>query len=80
MNDLYDEELEAIVDNNDKFRDFSIYPDFSLNDDPEDEDISDCNLLKYGFHIITTEIDEEEPTSLVEEKGHKFTLKTIRNQ
>jgi len=73
-----DDNVDSILDNNSRFIEFDITPDFSLNEDPEDEDISDCNILSHGFHIIQPLITEDEVDikEVIEKPGHRFTLKT----
>jgi len=69
-NDTYED-----IDNNSRFVK-TITPDYSLNNDPEDEDLSDCNLD--GFHfIVPTAIEENDMGyHIAEKKGHKFELRT----
>lgn len=80
MNDI-DKDVDSIIDNNSRFMDFSVSPDYSLNDDPEDEDISDCNILSHGFHIVQPLLAEDEVdiNDIIEKPGHRFILKTNKN-
>lgn len=64
-------------DNTLRFSNYIVQPDFEEREDPEDEDLSDCNLLSNGMRIIGPEIEGEElGMDLIETKPGRFELRT----